>query len=94
MDFIILTICALAALVSYVILSLGRRRMGLFFNLVAWVFCVPWLAFYAGAMMGRTDAYSLTTWTDQAEMGPVTLVVAVLGLTIWFMGDHRSADPA
>jgi hypothetical protein len=85
MDTLILVMLALFGLVSFALATL-EKRASFALSVLAWVVGIPCLAFYCIGQLMRTDAYSLVEWTGEAEMGPITLILTTIGVSLWVCG--------
>lgn len=90
MDSILLASLSLLGIGGFVLSTLMHRvSMGV--GLLAWCIAVPWLSVYTVKTIWRTDTASLFEWTGEAQMGPATLIVAVIGLSMFVCGGRKDA---
>jgi hypothetical protein len=54
---------------------------------------IPWLFIYFVNTIWKTDAETPFRWEGTAEMGPVTLLLIILGICwLWFGADYDEFD--
>lgn len=85
MDSLLMASLALLGIGGFVLSTL-MHRVSMGAGLLSWCVAVPWLAIYTVVTLWRTDAYSLFQWSGEAQMGPVTLILAVIGLSMFVCG--------
>lgn len=81
MDALVLAIMAVAGICSYVFCTM-RQRAPFSLSLFAWCVAIPWLSIYAVRTLWSLNGIHLTSWTGQHEIGPLTLILAVAGLSL------------
>ncbi|MEL6758685.1 MAG: hypothetical protein AAFP81_19825 [Pseudomonadota bacterium] len=89
MDTVILAIVALAGLCSYVFCTMQLRAT---ITLVAfsWLIAIPWLAIYSIRTLSKLDGLDIFEWQGASQMGELTLVLAVIGLSLVATGGKRN----
>lgn len=85
MDYLALIILALFGLVSFALATM-QSRASMALSLFSWCVGIPWLFAYCVVQLLRTDPYNLVIWTGSAQMGPMTLILTTIGLSLWFCG--------
>lgn len=77
----LLTVCiALCGLVSFVVVTTTHRAsVGL--AIVSWG-SVLWIFGYVVLQLAKTDVGTIVTWTGTAEMDPVTVTLATIGVSL------------
>lgn len=90
MDTLILAVVALAGLCSYVFCTM-RVKASFALALFSWLVAIPWLTVYSVRKLMTLDTVELVAWHGGAEMGPITLILAVIGLCLLTAGGNRHA---
>lgn len=92
MDNLLILIATMLGLVCLIWVSMrnaGNFALGCF----VWAFGAPWLAVYQIIIVSKLDAYSLMEWSGDATMGPITLAIVTLGVSMFFVGGRQDAKP-
>lgn len=88
MDTLALAIAALVGLFSMGYAAIRVQTAGIP-RAFAFGLGMPWLLIYFIILMWKTGPLSPFKWTGEAEMGPLTLVLIVLGICwLWFGADY------
>lgn len=90
MDTLLLAIISLAGLCSYAFCTM-RQRASFGLALFAWTVAMPWLAIYSVLTLWSIDNLDLFEWGGDAQIGPLTLIFAVLGISLLALGGQRNA---
>lgn len=90
MDTLLAVLLALAGLCSYVFCTM-QLRASLSLSLFSWIIAIPWLAIYAVRELSKLDALDVLTWNSASEVGEVTLIIAIIGLSLLTTGGKRNA---
>lgn len=88
MDTLIISIVALAGICSYVFCTL-KLRASFALTLFSWIVAIPWLGIYAVRKLWMLNSAELVSWQGSAEIGPVTLILIVIGLSLVVAGGKR-----
>lgn len=81
MDFLLVGICALFGLISYLMVGLTRHPP-VAFHFFAWGIAIPWLTVAAVYQLFKANAYHITEWTGLASLDVGSYILAALGVTI------------
>jgi uncharacterized protein YebE (UPF0316 family) len=91
MDTLVLSIIALAGICAYVFCTM-RMRASFSLSLFSWMVAIPWLTLYAVRNLMSLDNAQVISWQGNAEMGPITLILAVIGLSLVTAGGKRNVS--
>lgn len=87
MDILFTAFLATLGLVSFIVVTL-TSRVGVGLALFSWA-SVLWLSVYVMIQLSKTDAESIMVWTDTAEMGELTIILTVTGMSLLACTDRR-----
>lgn len=90
MDTLIMAVIAIAGVCSFVFCTL-EQRASFALTLFSWCAAIPWLTIYAVRKLMSLNNVELVTWHGGAEIGPVTLILAVIGLSLLAVGGKPRA---
>lgn len=87
MDSMALAMVSLLAIGCYAIITL-RGGASMAASMFSWFFAIPVIGFYFVQMMTRLDSVSIWMWQGDAQIGPVTLILIVIGISWLLVGGN------
>lgn len=90
MDTLVISIITLAGICSYAFCTM-RMHASFALSLFSWCVAIPWLTVFAVRKLSSINSVDVLSWSNTAQMGPVTLILSVIGLSLVTAGGKRRA---